>query len=108
MAFIPASSSSKATGPAVLPPPIPQVASSAPHVKTRRDHRNGVGLIILGVLCVPGFPWGTAVGAVLIYFGARMSRGVHRCSECAEKVQSEAKVCPHCGARFEGTWVDVA
>ena len=25
-----------------------------------------------------------------------------RCSECAETVKKEAKVCKHCGARFDG------
>lgn len=62
----------------------------------------GAAVQAVGVLfCFLLFPVGLVVGITLLVIGGRMAI-VHRCSECAEKVQKEAKVCAHCRARFVG------
>lgn len=61
----------------------------------------GVGALIqlAGVLLLFAFPIGTVAGVILIIIGSQKSK-VHQCSECASKVQKEAKLCPHCRTVF--------
>jgi hypothetical protein len=55
-----------------------------------------IALIVLAVIVVRGLMWWwprTGLG--------RRSGGLKRCPDCAEDVKLEARVCKHCGYRFE-------
>ncbi len=61
----------------------------------------GAAVQAVGVLaCFLVFPWGLIAGVMLLIIGGRMAVS-QRCSECAGKVEKAARVCQHCGARFE-------
>ena len=61
----------------------------------------GVGALVqlVGFVALWIFPFGTVVGLALLIIGNTLSKK-HLCSECGNKVEKDAKVCPHCRAEF--------
>ena len=79
-------------------------SAPAPEIVVTKERFGLMSAVVqlIGFLILFWIPFGTIVGIVILVRGHLMYLyGVHRCSECAEKVRPEARVCPHCAARFD-------
>lgn len=84
-------------------PSVP-AARSRKAEKIKKGEFLGAGAAVQAaglVACFFAFPFGIIGGIALLIIGGRMAI-VYKCSECAKKVDREAKVCAHCGSEFTG------
>jgi hypothetical protein len=56
----------------------------------------GAMLVIIGILLLFVWPFGTLIGVIMIIAGSQIGNG-YRCGECGNKVDSkQVKICPTC------------
>ena len=68
-------------------------------------------LQLLGLIGLVFFPIGTLLGIILILYGGikyreeqkkdKELKSLVKCSDCAELIKADAKVCKHCGKRID-------
>jgi len=68
--------------------------------KNTKGGFTGALLILVGIVLLFAWPFGTIIGIILIIVGANSGNG-YRCSDCGNKIDSkQVKMCQTCKAQI--------
>lgn len=66
--------------------------------KNTKGGFSGALLLLVGIVLLFVWPFGTIIGIILIIVGANIGNG-YRCGDCGNKIDSkQVKMCPTCKA----------